>query len=209
MIPPDFLWNCRYNYKEIHIYHGYILQSWDYFSSLLHYQHTSPTVCDTLNAILIKLSAVTLELFTHAVFSCHRNSIMRLLPSGSKKDEVRGCWIGTVQRIRNNSAPHCCICLPWLILLCRRTWFTFTFLFGWALCRHCFNLMSAPVSLSWLWHLPQRIPLTRCTVPADTGHNFNQRNLHFKFFLEWQNLWCRSIVFLAGIHNDEPKFHHQ
>jgi len=78
------------NYKETCLYHGYILQSWDYFSSLLHYQYTS-TFWDTLNAMLIKLSAVTLELFTHAVFSCHRKTASWGLPSGSKKDEVRGC----------------------------------------------------------------------------------------------------------------------
>ena len=31
---------------------------------------------------------------------------------GAKKVEGGGCRMGTVQRMRENSPPHCCICVP-------------------------------------------------------------------------------------------------
>ena len=46
-----FLRNCTYNYKEIYIYHGYIIQKVEviFAQSLLHYQHAfSTSTCEAI-----------------------------------------------------------------------------------------------------------------------------------------------------------------
>jgi hypothetical protein len=128
--------------KEIRIYHGYILQSWDYFSSHLHYQHASSTSGDTQDAILIKLSAVTLELFTHTVFQLStKNSILRLIPSGGKKNEVRVLNWNCMEDKEEQCTPL--LHLPPLSdTVMQVDLFTFTFFFAWTLCSHCFNFFT-------------------------------------------------------------------
>jgi Transposase. len=104
-MPPIFFYKkCNYNYKEICIYHWYIVYNVEiiFSRSLLHYQHIFPPFCEVLHAGHVKLFAEASELFMHAVLQlviiCKIVSLECILQE-VRKMEVRVCSVGTVGRM--------------------------------------------------------------------------------------------------------------
>ena len=75
-----------------------------------------PLVHGTPYADRVKLFAEASELFTNAEFQLvpfRKTESSECKLQGAKKTEVGGSYIGTVQRMRGKSRPHCCNCLPY------------------------------------------------------------------------------------------------
>jgi hypothetical protein len=75
---------------------------------------TVPPFSETLFADRVKLFAQVVALHARCVSARRRpqNGVLELYPSGAKKMEVGGCKMGTVWRMRENSPPRFCNCLP-------------------------------------------------------------------------------------------------
>jgi hypothetical protein len=115
-VTPIFSHNYNYNYNEIYIYHEYYLYKVQitFPQSLLHYQHTSPRLRETLYDCRLKLFAEVLGLL-HAFCLAARhpqNCELRVHPSGGQRMEGGRCYIGTVRRIRESIPLNFCNCLP-------------------------------------------------------------------------------------------------